>query len=373
MRACECLNEALKRDEAGANVLLARALQKAAEAERVAARGRPLREAREAESAADTSAVHRLTQAVEALHGAAADDEDALVEEGNARSTKAVCLVSDALLNEKKNEADEELVLAEAAYRKALHRANEGEEDVDVLMNLGDVLRQRCELWQNPEHGEAADECYSKAVALLHSRQELDDGSNALHDWGSALYTFGTSLRENQRYKDAIRTLSRAEAKLKDVLSRDCGDLDACVAIGEVVIALAECLSEQGQRTEEVQRAKTEGFQRALAIDRSNVNAVVGMAEAELAKAREDSASAADEARQWYLEAMRAEPSQVGAWNDRGELAYNYACACSLAGTDFDGASVALQSAVQCGAATRSEVQADAELGALLHTHPIQI
>jgi hypothetical protein len=370
-RAVECLNESVSRGETGSVVLLARALQKLSETERAASRGKtPLLNARQAETTADANSASRLAGAIEMLlnHGTGA--EDACVEEGNARSARALCLANELSSpgeHTRKHEADEELALAERAYRRALELEGPGEEDTDVVINLGDSLRQRCELSSDANHGASADEAYSKAVALLHGRDDLNDHPHVFHDWGCALYAFGNALRENRAPKEGADVLSRAESKLRDAASHDPTDIEAFVALGETLVARAECQSEQAQRAEELQRAEMEGFKRALTIDRNDVNAITGMAEAELAKAREAITGAGEQARLWYSEAMRAEPVDVGGWKERAEVMYNLACACSIAGVDFDGAAIALKSAINCGAATAEEASADEELASLLN------
>jgi len=93
----------------------------------------------------------------------------------------------------------------------------------------------------------------------------------------------------------------------------------------------------------------------------------VGVAEAELAAAREGDAGAAERACDWYLRASREESWRIGGWRERGELAYNLACACSLAGSGrTEEGKAGLVAAVKSGAATAEEARSDPELQCLL-------
>ncbi len=115
-------------------------------------------------------------------------------------------------------------------------------------------------------------------------------------------------------------------------------------------------------------------YELATRVDRNNLDAAVGIAEAHLAmgRLRQQMGDAAGAREHFVLSARKygsiaGDPKlwkDFGSTTERSEFLFNWACACALAGS-LQEACLALSQCCSFGIVTPAEIQADADLVAI--------
>lgn len=302
---------------------------------------------------------------------------DALVNLGNTLSLCATVCVDPA-------EIDGMLVEAVACYDQALLV----EDDATTRNNKGDTLIAYAEFLA--EHGRADDAerafeaallAYDRGVQLSDS-QKGDNLPMLLLDYGSAFLSLAEfCFKARHDAKRALGLLTEAEKRLtcSESFGRGCSGVHN--ALGEVYLLIGEISGDVGALD-----AASEAFRRALQVQRTDVDGLVGTAETAVEKAKRAASTA--EAAQLYAKAADAYRAAFASNTFRGTLReksntlYNYACCLSAMGatgaTEATGATSAIDEAKRIigsllakGLLTEEEVGADADLTSikvLFHT-----
>lgn len=306
-----------------------------------------------------------------------------------------------------------------------------GADDADTRLNLADALVQAAELAaelsassdsssDSPGEDEEARGLYARAFAAFEeavsraSSEEGDDLPALLLNWGVALHSAFSKLHGEKKRKSAssaaasaaatdaflsspLALLEAAEARLRESASFGRGDPAPLCALGDVLYDRAAALfaaaagetaaaaaaaganSADGGGGEEsevspkrlYERAISEGYGAALAIDRRCAAASAGKGDALLALSRLAAASAAaaagssssaaaaaslaEEAARAYSTALSEAP-RLGGLDERGSVIYNAACASARAADlsgEGEGAGAAAVEAATEGARRR--------------------
>lgn len=284
------------------------------------------------------------------------------------------------------------VVRAVEAYELAA--ALPGADDADTRLNLADALVQAGELAAEgppapssaPSPGPSLDgargfylrafKAFEEAVARASS-EEGDDLPALLLNWGVALHSAFTKLHGEKNTSSSPPSsasdasllsspqvlLKEAEARLRESASFGRGDPSPLCALGDVLCdraaaaaagaPAANLSADDGDAPRTLyERAISEGYGAALAIDRRCAAASAGKGDALLALSRlaaaasaagDASASAASAAAGLAEEAARAysnalsEAPRLGGLDERGSVIYNAACASARAADPFGG------------------------------------
>ena len=284
------------------------------------------------------------------------------------------------------------VVRAVEAYELAA--ALPGADDADTRLNLADALVQAGELAAEgppapssaPSPGPSLDgargfylrafKAFEEAVARASS-EEGDDLPALLLNWGVALHSAFTKLHGEKNTSSSPPSsasdasllsspqvlLKDAEARLRESASFGRGDPSPLCALGDVLCdraaaaaagaPAANLSADDGDAPRTLyERAISEGYGAALAIDRRCAAASAGKGDALLALSRlaaaasaagDASASAASAAAGLAEEAARAysnalsEAPRLGGLDERGSVIYNAACASARAADPFGG------------------------------------
>lgn len=281
---------------------------------------------------------------------------DALVNLGNTLSLWATVAVDPA-------EIDGIHVEAVAAYDQALlieddatTRNNKG----DTLIAYAEYLAEQCRADDAERAFEAALLAYESAVQLSDS-QKGDNLPMLLLDYGSAflsLAEFCFKVRDDR--ERALRLLTEAEKRLtySESFGRGCAGVHN--ALGEIHLLVGEISGDVLALD-----AASGAFGRALQVQRTDVNGLVGTAETAVEKAKR--AGSAAEASQLYAKAAEsyraafASNKFSGTLKDKSNTLYNYACCLSAMGAKEEAKRI-VGGLLAKGLVTEAEVSADADL-----------
>ncbi|CAG9463592.1 unnamed protein product [Pedinophyceae sp. YPF-701] len=217
---------------------------------------------------------------------------------------------------------------------------------------------------------------YSDACQLSHSANG-DDLPGLLLDWGAALHTMAGHAAVAGGQGEAVELLEEAASRFRDAVSFGRQDVAPLNGIGDVHVAMAELAAESADGTVRgrsesawLAAALTEGYEAALRIDKADVDALVGVAEANVLLGKAAAAAGAGDAQGHFsaakaaYEAALSNPAALGSWEDRLGVVFNAACACVLAGAENDAVSLLAQ-LLWIGGTTIEEIRADEDVGAL--------
>jgi len=310
-------------------------------------------------------------------------DADLQVDAANALATWAEIVTGEEQL--------QLLTRAEETYAAYLRGAGpspplpDAEPDVDVLMNLGDVLLRRAEcLHENGAAPPDIDSAYSRAVqfystACASADSRLgDDLSGLVYNWGVCLLSAGQRASAGQRGVGDL--LTEAMQKFETAKQLSVGNADPVLGLGDTLMCQADLWAATGDYQQAwacAEQALTRGFQATLGIDRYNVDATIGVAEASAALGKFAAALGAEPAksREYFQQSVQAyqtvleEPKvrrSVGGYREVADVQYNCACAAARAG-NITLAQQLLAPLLASGFADRGGALQDADLEAL---HP---
>jgi len=310
-------------------------------------------------------------------------DADLQVDAANALATWAEIVSGEEQLHL--------LTRAEETYAAYLRGAGpspplpDAEQDVDVLMNLGDVLLRRAEcLHENGAASADVDAAYGRAVHFYDTAcanadtRQGDDLSGLVYNWGVCLLSAGQKASAGQPRVREL--LAEAMEKFETAMQLSVGNADPVLGLGDTLMCQADLFAAAGDYQQAgacAEQALARGFQATLGIDRYNVDATIGVAEANSALGKFAAALGAEPAkcREYFLRSVQAyqtvleEPKvrrEVGGYREVADVQYNCACAAARAGNPSL-AQQLLAPLLASGFADRGEALQDAELEAL---HP---
>ena len=233
------------------------------------------------------------------------------------------------------------------------------ETDVDLLMNLGEALLHRAECLHDMRLDRGADprnvdegdvdaaydwafKMYDEACSNADSRRG-DDLSGLLFNWGICLLSAGQ--RAGSREK-AGEFFAQAQAKFEGATQFSAGSYEPVLGLGDTLMAQADLWAAAGDHTRAwtcTQDALKRGFEATLGIDRYNVDATIGVAEAHSALGKIALVPGANPgaAQEHFSQSMQAyqavleEPKlrrAIGGFREVADVQYNCACAAAQAG-----------------------------------------
>lgn len=270
---------------------------------------------------------------------------DALVNCGNTLSSwgelvaaAAATASSDGQQEQGRKQARTLFQNAEACYAAAIKK----EDDCSTWNNLGDSLIQQAEF--EAGMGDAAQvfykalHAYEKACALSSS-ENGDNLPALLCDWGAGLLAFASSVEDVDL---SLNLLFEAQKRLHQAISFDRASNAPLNALGDVYVAMCENrmkVSDYNGAIECLSKAYDEGYNASLRIQRTNVDALIGIAEVMAEKAKverallkmSDASSSLEQAVAMYEQAISSTMFQ-GSIRARSDVQYNLACCYALLG-----------------------------------------
>eukprot|EP00878_Enallax_costatus_P032407 GHUV01035613.1.p1 GENE.GHUV01035613.1~~GHUV01035613.1.p1 ORF type:complete len:300 (+),score=126.70 GHUV01035613.1:130-1029(+) len=271
-----------------------------------------------------------------------------------------------------------------------------------TLSNLGDVLVSQGEALLESGQSAAGQAAFQSAVEAYQSSCSLSDSSagddlpGLLHNWGVGLHTISKHAQDIGLQQSLLQ---QAAEKLRASIQFSRADPAPHNALGDVLMDAAElaviaCNSSNStsaaggsssvfggsiplaaevtdQAAGLMKQAVDDGYMAALTINRTNADALVGLAEASTAMAklanRQGDPVAASQhihtALGHYTSAL-ARPHLLGDATERADVRYNAACTAVLAGR-VDLAEQLLKMVTAAGKLQAQELAADDDLAAL--------
>ncbi|WPT14341.1 hypothetical protein PSENEW3_00000471 [Picochlorum sp. SENEW3] len=266
-------------------------------------------------------------------------------------------------------------------YEVALQK----EEDSGTWSNIADMLVSHAACEASCGSGEAQSlyekgmEAYGRACELCSSRNG-DNLSALLTDWGSGILQYAEWMSEKVgRVSDAQIALEEAEKRSCHAVSFDRGSTAPHLALGDVYVAMAEnCIKSKDfeKALELTRKAMGDGYDMALRIQKSCVDALIGNAEALALQAKilrmatnAEWQSVLDMAVSMYQKALES-GSISGTIREKSNLFYNIAC-CLVGVGRIQEALHVIQVLLQAATTTVEDVMRDEDLlplHSMLHT-----
>lgn len=261
--------------------------------------------------------------------------------------------------------------------------------DSDTLLNKGDLLKRMAEEVLDatpPDVGRArvlldlADKAYRACLAESDSSRG-DDLTGLTESWGSLYMVWSQALKGSPQDQDVA--LQRALAQFNGATELDVTSTKGMNGVGDVFMQRAELSSlfTPQQRYQFCESALTKGYNRALSVNRNEVDAAVGVGEAhfQMGKILREIGDAPNACANFLASAQRYSSvrsnemlwKEFGSVQERSDFLYNAACAlaaCAQTSQNQEREGFlreAIQVLEQCmafGAVTAADVQSDEEL-----------
>ena len=214
-----------------------------------------------------------------------------------------------------------------------------------------------------------ANSAYEACCSVTDSTKG-DDLVGLLESWGANL--LGMAQSEGCGPEERRELLGKALGHLTEATAMEVTATRAMNTIGDCHVAMAETVGlGPQQRLGHLEQAVAAGYQRALAVDRSNLDASVGVAEvhAMSGKAFREAGDVAAASTHFAAAAAGYERifadqelwREFGGCADRSDFLYNAACACALAGRPSE-ARQALEMCLSFGLVTQEEIVKEEDL-----------
>jgi len=197
-----------------------------------------------------------------------------------------------------------------------------------------------------------------------------------LHNWGIGLLSLGTHCPAGEGVR-GVMALTQAAERLTASAAFNRGDPAPLNGLGDVRMAQAEQAVDAAAKGEAAKAALEQGYTPALAINDTNTDALVGMAEAHLLlrsleagqqgrgdAARSHAATAANAYRSALSQHRPGQPSPLGLFAERCDVRYNFACAAVHCGREQEAAQV-LRGLISLGHTSPQELSADEDFHAV--------
>jgi len=212
---------------------------------------------------------------------------------------------------------------------------------------------------------------YEKACGFADASQG-DDLGGLLYDWGCSVTSFAQCMLKLDAQEDAMQAIDVAIEKLKSASSFSLGAIEPLNAIGDAYQTKAEIFMARGDDNsacESFKLAMSEGFERALRSNASNLDGNIGIGEASMDLGRlclkhhdiDGSKSSFERAWASYQKAMANTEADPGGCEERFSVVYNAACAANRAGF-VDASKELLSMLIICNGTTLEAINSDVDL-----------